>query len=78
MKGNLKKCPYESSQVECARCGEPYNVDGGIQSLAVETAKAMLYLGSIPLNVSYYVIGGLCDACGYVIGAVIKNETLKK
>ena len=33
MKGNLKKCPYESSQVECARCGEPYNVDGGIQSL---------------------------------------------
>jgi len=34
----------------------------------------MLNLSRIPLNVSHYVIGGLCDACGFVIGAVLKSN----
>ena len=41
--------------------------------LANESAMAMLSLASIPLKVSYYVIGGLCDACGYVIDQVTKK-----
>lgn len=80
MSGNSKKCPYESSRVECARCGSPYNVEGGggIQPLDIESAKAMLYIATIPLRVNYYVIGGLCDACGYILGAVTKNNQESK
>lgn len=51
---------------------------GGAQPLAVEVAKAMLYLTTIPFKVSYYVIGGLCDACGYAIGAVLKSNQNQK
>lgn len=69
---NEIECPFEVPNVKCVRCGSPYNVYQGTQTLDEKTALTMFSIVQIPKNVSYFIVGGACDKCGYTVGKVLK------